>query len=705
MQNTRLIIKGAREHNLKNIDLDIPRDKLIVFTGLSGSGKSSLAFDTIYAEGQRRYVESLSSYARQFLGQMEKPDVDYIEGLSPAISIDQKTTSKNPRSTVGTVTEIHDYLRLLYARIGIPHCPVCGREIRQQTVDQIVDQVMTLEAGTRIQLLAPVVRGRKGEHVKEFDAARKSGYVRVRVDGNIYDLSEKIELEKNKKHTIEVVVDRLVISDEIKGRLADSIETATTLSGGLLTVDVIGGKEMTFSQNYSCPEHGVSIEELSPRMFSFNNPFGACPKCTGLGIFMSMDPDLIIPDKRLSIRGGAIQASGWGYANGGTIAQMYYEALAAHYGFSLDTPVGELPPKIIDILLYGTKGEKIRMVRKMEYGQGEYNTDFEGILNNLQRRYRETQSDWMKEELEAHMSQVPCPECAGKRLRPESLAVTVGGINIADFSEKSVEDALVFIEQLELNEREHWIADRILKEIRERLGFLQSVGLGYLNLSRPSGTLSGGESQRIRLATQIGSYLMGVLYILDEPSIGLHQRDNDRLIATLRHLRDLGNTLIVVEHDEDTMRAADWIVDIGPGAGVHGGELVCSGTFDDICACERSVTGQYLSGKRRIPVPEKRRPGSGKLLTVRGASEHNLKNIDVSFKLGAFNCVTGVSGSGKSSLVNEILYKKLAAELNGAKTRAGAHRAIEGMEFLDKVIDIDQSPIGRTPRSNPATYT
>ena len=705
MQNTRLIIKGAREHNLKNIDLDIPRDKLIVFTGLSGSGKSSLAFDTIYAEGQRRYVESLSSYARQFLGQMEKPDVDYIEGLSPAISIDQKTTSKNPRSTVGTVTEIHDYLRLLYARIGIPHCPICGREIRQQTVDQIVDQVMTLEAGTRIQLLAPVVRGRKGEHVKEFEAARKSGYVRVRVDGNIYDLSEKIELEKNKKHTIEVVVDRLVIGDEIKGRLADSIETATALSGGLLTVDVIGGKEMTFSQNYSCPEHGVSMEELSPRMFSFNNPFGACPKCTGLGIFMSMDPDLIIPDKRLSIRGGAIQASGWGYTSGGTIAQMYYEALAEHYGFSLDTPVGELPPKIIDILLYGTKGEKIRMVRKMEYGQGEYTTDFEGILNNLQRRYQETQSDWMKEELEAYMSQVPCPECAGRRLRPESLAVTVGGINIADFSEKSVEEALAFIKQLELTEREHWIADRILKEIRERLGFLQSVGLGYLNLSRPAGTLSGGESQRIRLATQIGSYLMGVLYILDEPSIGLHQRDNDRLIATLRHLRDLGNTLIVVEHDEDTMRAADWIVDIGPGAGVHGGELVCSGTFDDICACERSVTGQYLSGKRRIPVPEKRRPGSGRLLTVRGATEHNLKNIDVSFKLGAFNCVTGVSGSGKSSLVNEILYKKLAAELNGARTRAGAHRAIEGMEFLDKVIDIDQSPIGRTPRSNPATYT
>ena len=705
MQNTRLIIKGAREHNLKNIDLDIPRDKLIVFTGLSGSGKSSLAFDTIYAEGQRRYVESLSSYARQFLGQMEKPDVDYIEGLSPAISIDQKTTSKNPRSTVGTVTEIHDYLRLLYARIGIPHCPICGREIRQQTVDQIVDQVMTLEAGTRIQLLAPVVRGRKGEHSKELDAARKSGYVRVRVDGSIYDLSETIKLDKNKKHNIEVVIDRLVIDEEIRARLADSVETACALSGGMLTVDVIGGKEMTFSQNYSCPEHGVSMEELSPRMFSFNNPFGACPKCTGLGIFMSMDPDLIIPDKRLSIRGGAIQASGWGYTSGGTIAQMYYEALAERYGFSLDTPVGELPPKIIDILLYGTKGEKIRMVRKMEYGQGEYTTDFEGILNNLQRRYQETQSDWMKEELEAYMSQVPCPECAGRRLRPESLAVTVGGINIADFSEKSVEEALAFIEQLELTEREHWIADRILKEIRERLGFLQSVGLGYLNLSRPAGTLSGGESQRIRLATQIGSYLMGVLYILDEPSIGLHQRDNDRLIATLRHLRDLGNTLIVVEHDEDTMRAADWIVDIGPGAGVHGGELVCSGTFDDICACERSVTGQYLSGKRRIPVPEKRRPGSGKLLTVRGATEHNLKNIDVSFKLGAFNCVTGVSGSGKSSLVNEILYKKLAAELNGARTRAGAHRAIEGMEFLDKVIDIDQSPIGRTPRSNPATYT
>ena len=705
MANDKIIIKGAREHNLKNVSLTLPREKLIVMTGLSGSGKSSLAFDTIYADGQRRYVESLSSYARMFLGRMDKPDVDEITGPSPAISIDQKTTSKNPRSTVGTVTEIHDYLRLLYARIGIPHCPICGREIRQQTVDQIVDQVMTLEAGTRIQLLAPVVRGRKGEHVKEFEAARKSGYVRVRVDGNIYDLSEKIELEKNKKHTIEVVVDRLVIGDEIKGRLADSIETATALSGGLLTVDVIGGKEMTFSQNYSCPEHGVSMEELSPRMFSFNNPYGACPKCTGLGIFMSMDPDLIIPDKRLSIRGGAIQASGWGYTSGGTIAQMYYEALAEHYGFSLDTPVGELPPKIIDILLYGTKGEKIRMVRKMEYGQGEYTTDFEGILNNLQRRYQETQSDWMKEELEAYMSQVPCPECAGRRLRPESLAVTVGGINIADFSEKSVEEALAFIEQLELTEREHWIADRILKEIRERLGFLQSVGLGYLNLSRPAGTLSGGESQRIRLATQIGSYLMGVLYILDEPSIGLHQRDNDRLIATLRHLRDLGNTLIVVEHDEDTMRAADWIVDIGPGAGVHGGELVCSGTFDDICACERSVTGQYLSGKRRIPVPEKRRPGSGRLLTVRGATEHNLKNIDVSFKLGAFNCVTGVSGSGKSSLVNEILYKKLAAELNGARTRAGAHRAIEGMEFLDKVIDIDQSPIGRTPRSNPATYT
>ena len=705
MQNTKLIVKGAREHNLKNVDLEIPRDKLVVFTGISGSGKSSLAFDTIYAEGQRRYVESLSSYARQFLGQMEKPDVDYIEGLSPAISIDQKTTSKNPRSTVGTVTEIYDYLRLLYARIGIPHCPVCGREIRQQTVDQIVDKIMELPEGSRIQVLAPVVRGRKGEHVKEFENARKSGFVRVRVDGNICDLSESIALEKNKKHTIEIVVDRLVIRPDIKGRLADSIETATGLSGGILSVDVVDGEEMIFSQNYSCPEHGVSIEELSPRMFSFNNPFGACPKCTGLGVFMSMDPDRIIPNPALSIRGGAITASGWGYAEGGTIAQMYYEGLAAHYGFSLDTPVKDLPKKIVDILLYGTKGEKIKLVRQKEYGHGEYMTEFEGVLNNLQRRYRETSSEWMREELEEYMSEIPCPECRGERLRPESLAVTVGGINIAQLSRKSVVDALDFVMNVDLTEREHMIGDRILKEIRERLGFLQSVGLEYLTLSRAAGTLSGGESQRIRLATQIGSYLMGVLYILDEPSIGLHQRDNDKLLATLQHLRDLGNTLIVVEHDEDTMRAADWIVDVGPGAGIHGGNIICSGPVEKICACEESVTGQYLSGRRQIPVPEKRRPGSGKQLTVVGASENNLKNVDVSFKLGAFNCVTGVSGSGKSSLVNEILYKRLAAELNGAHTRAGAHKEIRGLEYLDKVIDINQAPIGRTPRSNPATYT
>lgn len=703
----KLTVKGAKEHNLKNVDIEIPRDKLVVFTGLSGSGKSSLAFDTIYAEGQRRYVESLSSYARQFLGQMEKPDVDSIEGLSPAISIDQKTTSKNPRSTVGTVTEIYDYLRLLYARIGIPHCPVCGREIKQQTVDQIVDRVMALDEGTRIQVLAPVVRGRKGEHAKEFEAARKSGYVRVRVDGNVYDLSETIPMEKNKKHTIEIVVDRLVVRADMRGRLADSIETATGLTGGLVTIDVVGGEELPFSQNYACPEHGVSVEELTPRMFSFNNPFGACPKCTGLGVFMSMDPDRIIPDRNLSIRQGAIRASGWGYADGGTIAQMYYEGLAAHYDFSLDTPVKDLPKKALDLILYGTKGEKIKMTRKMEYGRGEYFTDFEGVLNNLQRRYRETSSEWMREELEEYMSEIPCPECHGQRLKPESLAVTVGGLNISELSCQSVLGALRFLDELEpqLTDRERRIGERILKEIRERLGFLQSVGLEYLSLSRASGTLSGGESQRIRLATQIGSYLMGVLYILDEPSIGLHQRDNDKLLATLKRLRDLGNTLIVVEHDEDTMRAADWIVDIGPGAGVHGGKVICSGPLEEVCACEESITGQYLSGRRCIPVPAKRRKGSGRLLTVRGAAENNLKNIDVSFRLGAFNCVTGVSGSGKSSLVNEILYKHLAAELNGARCRAGVHRAIEGLDALDKVIDINQAPIGRTPRSNPATYT
>ncbi|MGI6265313.1 MAG: excinuclease ABC subunit UvrA [Acutalibacteraceae bacterium] len=705
MANTHITVKGAREHNLKNIDITIPRDKLIVFTGLSGSGKSSLAFDTIYAEGQRRYVESLSSYARMFLGQMEKPEVDLIEGLSPAISIDQKTTSRNPRSTVGTVTEIHDYLRLLYARIGIPHCPICGREIKQQTVDQIVDRVMELPEGTRIQLLAPVVRGRKGEHAREFESARKAGYARVRVDGEIHDLSEEFKLVKNQKHTIEVIVDRLVVKPDIKGRLADSVETATGLSGGLLSVDVVGGEELLFSQNYACPEHGISIEDLSPRMFSFNNPYGACPKCTGLGIFMSIDPDIVVGNPKLSIREGAIRASGWSYIDGGTIARMYYEGLAAHYGFSLDTPFEKLPPKIVDVLLYGTKGERIKMVRQNEYGHGEYATEFEGVVNNLDRRYKETQSSWMKEELETYMSQVPCPECHGKRLKPEILAVTVGGKNIAEVSDMSVTDALAFMHSLTLTEREHMIADRIVKEINERLGFLQSVGLEYLHLSRMAGSLSGGEAQRIRLATQIGSYLMGVLYILDEPSIGLHQRDNDKLLATLKRLRDLGNTLIVVEHDEETMRAADWIVDIGPGAGVHGGEVLYSGPAKDIEKCARSITGQYLSGKRKIPVPTERRSGSGNELIVRGAKENNLKDIDVTFRLGAFNCVTGVSGSGKSSLVNEILHKRLAGELNGARCRAGAHREIEGMEFLDKVINIDQAPIGRTPRSNPATYT
>ena len=705
MAKDQLYIKGAREHNLKNVDLTVPRDKLVVFTGLSGSGKSSLAFDTIYAEGQRRYVESLSSYARQFLGQMEKPDVDLIEGLSPAISIDQKTTSKNPRSTVGTVTEIYDYLRLLYARIGIPHCTVCGREIVQQTVDQIVDQVMALPQGSRIQILAPVVKGRKGEHVKQFEAARKSGYVRVRVDGNLYDLSEPIQLEKNKKHTIEVVVDRLVIKPEIRGRLADSVETATALSGGIAVVDVIGGEELTFSQNYACQEHGVSVDELTPRMFSFNNPYGACPTCTGMGIFMKVDPDLVIPDKSKSIRGGAIKASGWGNADGGTISQMYFEGLAAHYGFSLDTPVKDLPKNALDVIFYGTKGEKIKMTRVSEYGSGTYYATFEGILNNLERRYRETNSSWAKEEIEGFMSARPCPDCHGQRLRPESLAVTVGGVNIHALCSMSVSSALDFIHNLKLTDREQMIAHQILKEICERLGFLQSVGLEYLTLTRNSGTLSGGESQRIRLATQIGSSLMGVLYILDEPSIGLHQRDNDKLLATLKHLRDLGNTLIVVEHDEDTMYAADYIVDIGPGAGIHGGEVVCAGTVEDIKACENSITGQYLSGKKKIPVPETRRKGNGKTLRIVGARENNLKNLDVEIPLGTFTCVTGVSGSGKSSLVNEVLHKSLAHTLNRARTRPGDHDRIEGVDALDKVVDIDQSPIGRTPRSNPATYT
>lgn len=705
MSNKNLIIKGAREHNLKNVDLEIPRDKMIVFTGLSGSGKSSLAFDTIYAEGQRRYVESLSSYARQFLGQMEKPDVDYIEGLSPAISIDQKTTSKNPRSTVGTVTEIYDYMRLLYARIGIPHCPICGKEIKQQTVDQIVDKIMQLEEGSRIQILAPVIRGRKGEHIKELDSARRSGFVRVRVDGIIYDLSEKISMDKNKKHTIEVVIDRLVIKNEIRGRLADSVETATNLSGGLLIVDVVGKEEMLFSQTYSCPEHGVSIEELTPRMFSFNNPFGACPTCSGLAVFMKVDPKLIVPDEKLSIRQGAIKASGWSVAEGGTIAQMYFEGLADHYKFSLDTPFCELSKEAKNVILYGTNGKKIKMVRRSEYGSGTYMTDFEGIVNNLERRYKETTSDYSRAEIEQYMSAKPCPDCHGARLKKESLSVTVGGINIDEFSRKSITKAIEFLNELKLTEREEMIARLIIKEIRERLQFLSSVGLDYLTLSRSSGTLSGGESQRIRLATQIGSSLMGVLYILDEPSIGLHQRDNDKLLQTLKHLRDIGNTLIVVEHDEDTMYAADYIVDVGPGAGIHGGNIVCAGTVDEIKACKESVTGQYLSGARKIPVPEKRRKGNGKKLKIIGARENNLKNVNVTIPLGTFVCVTGVSGSGKSSLINEILQKRLSNELNGARKIVGEHKDIEGIDNLDKVINIDQSPIGRTPRSNPATYT
>lgn len=697
-------VKGAREHNLKNIDIEIPRDELVVITGLSGSGKSSLAFDTIYAEGQRRYVESLSSYARQFLGQMEKPDVDYIDGLSPAISIDQKTTSKNPRSTVGTVTEIYDYLRLLYARIGIPHCPVCGREIKQQTIDQIVDHVMALEERTKIQILAPVVRGRKGEHVKEFEAARKAGYVRVRVDGIIYDLSEEIKLEKNKKHTIEIVVDRLVIQEDMKSRLADSIEIASGLSGGLIMINVIDGEDMMFSQNYACPEHGISIEELTPRMFSFNNPFGACEKCTGLGVFMKIDPDLILPDRKLSINQGGLKASGWAM-EGSTIAAMYMKALAKQYDFSLDTPIADLPDEIVDILLYGTKGEKIEIERTNEYGTGRYKTDFEGIINNLERRFRETQSNWIKEEIESYMSAIPCDKCHGRRLSPESLSVTVGGINISEFCDKSITEALEFVNDLQLTDREMFIAASILKEIKERLGFLKSVGLEYLTLSRSSGTLSGGESQRIRLATQIGSSLMGVLYILDEPSIGLHQRDNDKLLGTLCHLRDLGNTVIVVEHDEDTMLAADHIIDIGPGAGVHGGNVVFNGKVADILKSEDSITGQYLSGRKKVEVPEKRRKGNGKKLKIIGAAQNNLKNINVDIPLGELVCVTGVSGSGKSSLINEILYKYLASHLNGAKTKPGKFKDIKGVEELDKVIQINQSPIGRTPRSNPATYT
>lgn len=705
MRQNKLIVKGACEHNLKNVDVEIPRDKLVVFTGLSGSGKSSLAFDTIYAEGQRRYVESLSSYARQFLGQMEKPKVDYIEGLSPAISIDQKTTSKNPRSTVGTVTEIYDYLRLLYARVGIPHCPVCGREISRQSVDTIVDSIMELETGTKIQVLSPIVSGRKGEYVKELDNIRKSGFVRVRIDGITYDLSEQIKLEKNKKHNIEVIVDRLVIKDEIRSRLSDSVETAAGLSKGLIIIDIIGGEELMFSQNYACPEHGVSVEELNPRMFSFNNPFGACPKCSGLGIFMKVSEKLVVPDPSLSIRQGAVKASGWSAADGGTIAMMYYEALAKEYGFSLDVPYKDLPEKAKKVIMYGTDGKKIKMQRKSVYGEGTYMKDFEGIINNVERRYAETTSEYSRNEIEQLMTAVECPECGGARLKKESLFVTVGGINIYEFCSKSIKDALAFLDGLKLSERDMMIADAIIKEIKSRMKFLASVGLDYLTLTRSSGTLSGGESQRIRLATQIGSSLMGVLYILDEPSIGLHQKDNDKLLNTLKELRDIGNTLIVVEHDEETMLSADYIVDVGPGAGIHGGEIVCSGTPQDIMNCEKSITGQYLSGRKKIPVPEKRRKGNGKFLEVKGAAENNLNNINVKIPLGEFVCVTGVSGSGKSSLVNEIIYKRLAEELNGAKRFPGKHKEMLGIENLDKVIDIDQSPIGRTPRSNPATYT
>ncbi len=701
----KIIIKGARANNLKNIDLELPRDRLIVMTGLSGSGKSSLAFDTIYADGQRRYVESLSSYARMFLGQMEKPDVDSIEGLSPAISIDQKTTSKNPRSTVGTVTEIYDYLRLLYARIGIPHCPICGREISQQSIDQIVDTIMELPKGTKLQLLAPIVRNRKGQYAKELDSARRSGFVRVRVDGIMYELTEEIKLDKNKKHNIEIVVDRIVIKEGIESRITDSLETVFRLTDGLALVDIIDGEEMLFSQNYACPEHNISIGELEPVMFSFNNPVGACPKCTGLGVFRHIDPDLIVPNKDFTIEGGAIKASGWNSLDETSISLMYYRAISEKYGVPLDVPVRELTDEQLGYFLYGTGDEKLELKRPASLGGGTYSTPFEGVINNLERRYRETNSDYSRNDIEECMSEVECPVCKGRRLRDEYLAVTVGGRNISEVTDLSVKNGLDFFDNLKLTEHEGFIGERIIKEIKERLGFLKSVGLEYLTLSRAAGTLSGGESQRIRLATQIGSSLVGVLYILDEPSIGLHQRDNDKLIATLKRLRDLGNTLIVVEHDDDTMLAADYIVDIGPGAGVNGGNVVFAGTVDKLLKCKASITGQYLSGKKRIPLPDKRREGNGKFLTVHGATEHNLKNIDVTIPLGKLICVTGVSGSGKSSLVNEVIYKHLAAKLNRARIRAGSFTSMDGIEELDKVICIDQSPIGRTPRSNPATYT
>ena len=701
-----IIVKGARANNLKNIDVTIPRDKLVVVTGVSGSGKSSLAFDTIYAEGQRRYVESLSSYARMFLGQMDKPDVDYIEGLSPAISIDQKTTSKNPRSTVGTVTEIYDYLRLLWARAGTPHCPNCGREIRQQTIDQIIDQVLALPEGTRIQVMAPVIRGKKGEHAKVFEDAKRSGYVRARVDGSLYELDEEIKLEKNKKHSIEIIVDRLIIRPDIRQRLTDSVETAAKLSGGLVIVNLLREeKDLSFSQNYACEDCGISMEELTPRMFSFNNPFGACPTCTGLGNQLKADPAIIVPDGSKSILDGAICASGWNNVRGDGISRMYFDALSKKYKFSLTEPWDSLSREAKDIILYGTKGELLELHYDQPRGKGVLKQAFEGICNNIERRYKETQSDASRKELEELMSECPCPECGGRRLRKESLAVTVGGKNIYEFTTLSVEDALAWMDGLTLTEQQLLIADRILKEIRSRLGFLKSVGLGYLTLARSAGTLSGGESQRIRLATQIGSSLMGVLYILDEPSIGLHQRDNDKLLATLQNLRDLGNSLIVVEHDEDTMRAADYLIDIGPGAGVHGGQVVAAGTPAEVMANPDSLTGQYLSGKKKIEVPAARRAGNGKILKVVGASENNLRHIDVEFPLGTFTVVTGVSGSGKSSLVNEVLFKRLGAELMRMKVRPGKCDRIEGIEQLDKVVNIDQSPIGRTPRSNPATYT
>lgn len=704
MENKVIYVKGAKEHNLKNIDVKIPRDKFVVITGLSGSGKSSLAFDTIYAEGQRRYVESLSSYARQFLGQMEKPNVDFIEGLSPAISIDQKTTSKNPRSTVGTVTEIYDYLRLLYAKIGVPHCPICNKEIKHQTIDQIVDQVLNIKSGSKIQILAPIVRQKKGEHVKEIEKIKRSGYVRIRVDGIIYDLSEDIKIAKNKKHNIEIVIDRLIMKDGIRSRLSSSIETATALAEGLVIVNIVNQEDILFSLNYACPEHGVSIDELSPRMFSFNNPYGACKKCTGLGVFMKIDPELVVPNKDLSINQGGIKASGWAM-EGNKIASMYFEALAKKYKFSLDEPIKNLNEDVLDKILYGTGEEEIKVKRIVASSEISYSTKFEGIINNLERRYRETQSNWIKEEIQSFMRQIPCDDCKGKRLSKESLAVRVAGKNIIELTDKSISDLLDFINNVHLSARDEAIASEILKEIKERLSFLINVGLDYLTLSREAGTLSGGESQRIRLATQIGSSLTGVLYVLDEPSIGLHQRDNDKLLATLKRLRDLGNTVIVVEHDEDTMENADYIVDIGPKAGVHGGELVCSGKVEDIKKCARSITGQYLSGKKAIDVPKSRRTGNGKCLTITGAAQNNLKNINVQIPLGEFVCVTGVSGSGKSSLVNEILYKHLSVKLNGAKHIAGRHKEILGVENLDKVINITQSPIGRTPRSNPATYT